>query len=184
MNPYEVLGLQEGASPEEVTRAYKEKMAYYATADGDFTSETAELDSAYDALMYNGQSTFRAESVHSIKYGDIRAKMRQKRYEDAEIILDGIPLAQRDAEWYYLKGKILHSRGWLEEATDCYAKAVQFEPNNAEYKSAYDSVKRKQSGEFREDWRQSNSENSGCTGSVCKLCTALACCDCLCSFFR
>ena len=184
MNPYEVLGLAEGASPEEITRAYKETMAYYATAEGDFSQEMAALDSAYDALMYSGQSTYRAESTHSIKYGDIRAKMRQERFEDAETILDGIPSAQRDAEWYYLKGKILHSRGWMEEAIDCYAKAVQYEPNNPEYTQAYESVKHKQSGEFRNDWRQSNEQNSGCTGSICKLCTALACCDCLCSFFR
>ncbi|MBR2590846.1 MAG: hypothetical protein IKE65_07975 [Clostridia bacterium] len=184
MNPYEVLGLPEGSSPEEVNRAYKEKMAFYASSDEDFSAEIESLNQAYDALMYNGGSTYNASAGESIKYGDVRAKIREKRFEDAETILDGVPIASRDAEWYFLKGKILHVRGWLEEAADCFAKAVNFEPNNAEYAAAYNSVRNKQQGDFRNDWRQSNSENEGCGGSVCKMCATLACCDCLCSMCR
>lgn len=184
MNPYEVLGLPEGSSPEEVIRAYKEKMAFYASAEGDYSAQIEQLNTAYDALMYNGQSTYSATAGASNRYGDVRAKLREKRYEDAETILDGVPIFDRDAEWYFLKGKVLHSRGWLEDAADCYAKAVQYEPNNPEYSEAYNSVKAKREGNFRNDWRQSNSDNSGCTGSVCKICTALTCCDCLCSMCR
>ena len=184
MNPYQVLGLEEGASPEQVNRAYKEKMAFYASADGDNSAAIEQLNAAYDALMYHGQSSYNATAADSIKYGDVRAQLREERYEDAETILDGVPISSRDAEWYFLKGKILHARGWLEEAAEHYGKAVQFEPNNQEYAEAYNSVKAKRSGDFRNDWRQSNEDESGCTGSLCKLCTALACCDCLCSFFR
>ena len=184
MNPYEVLGLVPGASPKEINRAYKERMAFYTQADSDYSAEINSLNEAYDALMYNGQSTYNNTAGESNRYGDVRAKIREKRFEDAETILDGVPIASRDAEWYFLKGKLLHARGWLEEAADCYGKAVYYEPNNSEYAEAYNSVKAKREGEFRNDWRQSNADNEGCTGSVCKICTALACCDCLCSFFR
>lgn len=184
MNPYDVLGLQQGASPEEVTHAFKEKMAYYTSEEGDFSEQIEQLNAAYDALMYDGRSTYQATAGASNKYGDVRAKIREKRYEDATTILDGVPMQNRDAEWYYLKGKIFQNRGWLEEAADCYAKAVGFEPNNSEYAQAYDSIKNKKQGSFRNDWRQSEGQQSGCTDSACKLCTALACCDCLCSFFR
>ncbi|MBQ3432610.1 MAG: hypothetical protein IJG23_07490 [Clostridia bacterium] len=184
MNPYQVLGLSEGASPEEINKAYKERLSFYTLADGDNTEQITALNAAYDALMYNGQSTYNSTAGESIKYGDVRAKIREKRMEDAETILDGVPIDARDAEWYYLKGKILHARGWLEEAADCYGKAVYYEPNNSEYANAYNAVKSKRSGEFRNDWRQSNTEIDGCAGSVCKMCTALACCDCLCSLCR
>ena len=185
MNPYEVLGIAEGASPEQINQAYKQKMAYYASLEGDYSAEIEQLNSAYDALMYQGGTTFNSTAAPNNKFGDVRAKIREKRMEDAETILDGVPMADRDGEWYFLKGKILHSRGWLEEAADCYAKAVSYEPNNSEYTDALNAVKSKREGNFRNDWRQSESNSgSGCTGSACKICTALACCDCLCSFFR
>ena len=119
MNPYEVLGLVPGASPEEINRAYKERMAFYTQADSDYSAEINSLNEAYDALMYNGQSTYNNTAGESNRYGDVRAKIREKRFEDAETILDGVPIASRDAEWYFLKGKLLHARGWLEEAADC-----------------------------------------------------------------
>ena len=175
MNPYEILGLPQGASPEDVNRVYKEKMAQY-NANGVESDEMNQLNQAYDAIMYNGQSTYNSTAGESIKYGDVRAKIREKRYEDAETILVGVPIASRDAEWYFLKGNILHARGWLEEAGDCYAKAVQLEPNNLEYAAAHKNVKQKESGAFRNNW-ESNQDKNTKSGCVDKLCCSCACCD-------
>ena len=184
MNPYEILGLQEGASAEQINLAYKEKMAFYSSADGDYFAQINALNEAYDSLMYQGQTTYQTQAASSVKFGDVRAKIREKRFEDAETILDGVPIAERNAEWYFLKGQIFQNRGWLEDAADCFEKAARLEPNNSEFQAAAQSVKNKRSGEFRDDWRQSTGEEGGCTSSLCKICTALACCDCLCSFCR
>lgn len=184
MNPYEVLGLIDGASAEEINKAYKDLMAFYSTADGDYSAKIDEINAAYDSLMYGANTPGVSNSYGSNKFGDVRAKIRENRFEDAETILDGVPISSRDAEWYYLKGLIFKHRGWLEDASDSFNKAVQLDPENAEYISAAESVKSKREGDFREDWRQNTEEGSGCLGSTCKICSALACCDCLCSMCR
>ena len=184
MNPFEVLGISEGASAEQINQAYKDLMAFYSSAEGDYSEKIEELNCAYDSLMYGGFAPGVSNSGESNKFGDVRAKIRENRFEDAETILDGVPISSRDAEWYYLKGLIFKHRGWLEDSSDSFNKAVQLDPANAEYTAAAESVKKKREGDFREDWRQNAEEGSGCLGSACKICSALACCDCLCSLCR
>lgn len=184
MNPYQVLGIDENSTGEEINRAYKEKMKDYSQNPDLNSSLIDELNFAYDSLMYNSNTEFKSSSNQSIKYGDVRSKIKSKRFEDAETILDGVPIDMRDAEWHFLKGKIFHSRGWLEDAAESYAKAHSLEPDNAEFAAALEEIKSKRSGKFRSDWRQNSESGSGCANSLCSICTALTCCDCMCSLCR
>ena len=107
MNAYEVLGVEQGASAAEINIAYKEKILLYAErTDEEAAAKTEEINAAYDSLMYSGQTTFNSSSEPSIKYGDVRAKINEERYEDAQTILDGVPIDMRDGEWYFLKGRL------------------------------------------------------------------------------
>lgn len=62
------------------------------------------------------------------------------RIVDAEVLLDGIPSASRDAEWYFLKGSVLFKKGWLEDAYNHFSTATRMDPGNMEYRSALNQM--------------------------------------------
>ena len=102
-NPYDVLGVPEGASLDQVKMAYKILSGKYQND----VRKMDELNAAYDSIVMgqggsyrNAESDFRAAN----DYSDISAKIRSGRLDDAQILLDGIPEQNREAQWYYLKG--------------------------------------------------------------------------------
>lgn len=180
-NPYEVLGINQSASLDEVKNAYRH-MARMYNAD---PMKMKEIDAAYDAIiMGNGssaQSSYGGENYQYTQsasdFGDIRAKLNSGRIDDAEMLLDGVPINNRNAEWYYLKGTIQHRRGWLESAAESFRAAYEKEPSNPEYEAAYRQLNKEKSGSFRSERQQS--DNSGCS-DPCKICEGLLCADCCC----
>ncbi len=192
MNPYEVLGIPQGTPPEKINAAYKAKLSEINRPGNGLTQEEYqrrldEINSAYDQLMFSGGGNARASSSTSsaVIFGDVRAKIKEGRIDDAETILDGIPAENRNAEWYYLKGQIQHKRGWLEEAVNNFRRAVNMDPNNFEYENALSSAESKQRGSFREERRNRGgnmADNCYCVpGCGCDICSSLLCADCLCS---
>ena len=178
-NPYEVLGVNQYSSDEEIKRAYKEKARKYAGSP----SMLNEIDIAYDSIiMSRSGSTQNSGAYYSYDdFSDIRQKLNAGRIDDAETLLDGIPVANRTAEWYFMKGTIQQRRGWLESATESFQRASQMEPSNREYRNAYENISRSRSGNYGN--YSDSSENSGCLNSPCKLCSSLLCADCCCECF-
>ncbi len=172
-NPYEVLGIPQGAGMEQVNAAYRELLRRYQ--DSNNLSMVDELNVAYDAIIMDGASSGRGNA----DYSDIRAKINSGRLDDAQILLDGMPEYGRDAQWYYLKGTIQQKRGWLEEAAKNFATASNLDPSNNTYKMAYNKVNNARSGGYRTERREK--EKSGCSG--CDMCTGLICADCCCECF-
>ena len=182
-NPYEVFGLDSSANMDQVKNAYRE-MARRYSGDADIMRE---LDEAYDAIVMNGgsyntSSTYGntdgyTEYQQTSEFGDIRAKLNSGRIDDAEMLLDGIPIQRRNAEWFYLKGTIQHRRGWLESAGESFRRAHELDPSNPEFEAAFNQLNREKKGTFREERR--STENSGC-GDPCKICSGLMCADCCC----
>lgn len=176
-DPYRVLGVPAGASPEQVDAAYRELMRRYSETD---PQRIAELNEAYDAIVMNygsrdGYSSAGSYSYQgSADYSDVRAKINSGRLEDAQVILDGIPEWSRDAQWYYLKGTIQQKRGWLEEAAKNFETANVMDPSNREYEAAYRKVTTARSGGFRTE----REDRRGCSG--CEICEGLLCADCCC----
>ena len=178
-DPYDILGVPRGATEEQINAAYREKArALQDSGAGD--GQLEELNSAYDAVIMQrasagGRYTY-AGAYSGNDYADIREKIRANRLEDAQVLLDGIPDARRDAEWYYLKGTVQQKRGWLEEAASNFARAAQMDPDNKTYRAASDQVNQTRSGGYRTE-RRSNGD-SGC--SACNICSGLLCADCCC----
>ncbi len=71
------------------------------------------------------------------QFADIRRLIMQNRIAEAEELLDGVAAQQRDAEWYFLKGSVYYKKGWLDEALSHFAQANRMNPNNPEYRAAY-----------------------------------------------
>ena len=179
-NPYDVLGVPQGASADQINAAYKELMRRYQ--DSGDSRKIDELNSAYDAVIMGAGSSGGYSSYSSAPdYSDIRAKINSGRLDDAQILLDGMPETSRDAQWYYLKGTVQQKRGWLEEAAKNFATASNLDPSNNTYKMAYNKVNNARSGGYRTERRRSESDKSGCSG--CDMCTGLLCADCCCECF-
>lgn len=127
MNPYEVLGVSENASDEEIKKAYKELVKKYHPdkyQDNPLANlaeeKLQEINEAYDILMKGNRGDSRAGS-----YGGGRSvsfdSMQVRRYIDAgnlaaaEQILNST--SDRSAEWFFLSGMLSYRKGWYDDAT-------------------------------------------------------------------
>lgn len=187
-NPYEVLGVPDGAPSEQVKAAYKLlAQKYQNDPSPDAARKMEEINQAYDSIIMNSSSSGSYSNSgystsHGADYSDIRAKINRGRLDDAQILLDGIPEYNRDAQWYYLKGTIMQKRGWLEEAANHFASASSLDPSNNTYKMAYNKIINNRNGGYRTERRSPRSErsgNSGCCNCCCDLLCADACCECM-----
>lgn len=182
-NPYEVLGVPTNASREQINAAYRNLARQY-TEEGS-TRLLDELNDAYDQVIMNAPSSTSGTypNYYINNYSDIRNRIDQGRLEDAQMLLDGIPESQRNAEWNYLKGTICQKKGWLEEAARYFERASQLEPYNQTYTDALNSVNRNRNGGYKTE-RTGGSSNSGCGNcfdcDACDICTGLMCADCCC----
>lgn len=193
-DPYTILQIQPDASDDEVKSAYRELARKYHPDNysGNPLSDLAtekmqEINEAYDAIMQQrrsgdsgrGYAQDRGCSNNMSQFADIRRLINMRRITEAEELLDGVQSRCRDAEWHFLKGTVQQFRGWLDDAYENYAQACRMEPQNAEYHNAFSQLQ----------WQRQNAASgyraspygSGC--SVCDICTALYCADCLCNCF-
>lgn len=198
-NPYEILGVYENATEEEIKNAYREKAR--AIQQGDYSNsplsdiadrKMKELDDAYDAIMAQKRSgkgysrntytdsTYTNTSYNSSytppTYQEIREKIRRNEIDAAQILLDNIPETSRIAEWYYLQGMVQQKKGWTNAAFDNYTKAYQMDPSNPEYSRAYQGMNNQRSGGYR----TSTARNADSECGFCNICQGLICADCCC----
>jgi predicted Zn-dependent protease len=189
-DPYKVLGISPNATDEEVKEAYRELARKYHPDNytnnplSDLAEEKMqEINEAYDMIVkmrrqggYQGNAGGAGGYQGDSKYYDIRNMINAGRILDAEMLLDGIPPAARNAEWHYLKGSVLYRKGWLESAHQHFMTAVQMEPSNMEYRNALNKIDfQRRSGGYRTDTER---RSDGCSG--CDVCTGLICADCCC----
>ena len=192
-DPYEVLGIPRTATDDEVKTAYRTMARKYHPDNytdnplSDLAQEKMqEINEAYDTIVRARQGGghadggyqnggYRAPNGGPSRYRDIRQMIMQNRLMDAEMLLDGIPAASRDAEWNYLKGSVLYKKGWLEEAYNHFATACRMDPDNMEYRQAFQRVSQsRQTGGYR------TADPNGETCNTCDVCTTLYCADCCC----
>lgn len=178
-NPYEVLGVSPSATDEEIKAAYRRLAKKYHPdhyTDNPLSElaqeKMKEINEAYDTIVRQRQNGGRQSNGSA--FSDVRNLISQRRYAQAEELLDGVPSDSRNAEWYYLKGHVLYQKGWLEEANRYFYQAVQMEPNNPEYRAAVNRSQYQRSGGYR----PAAGQNSGC--SPCDVCGTLICTDCCC----
>ena len=180
-NPYEYLGINRGASEQEVMNAYRIIAASIhnsSASDNEKANRMNELNEAYDQVLNEIRGTGAYNNTNSYNQGssqfsDVRQRINNDRIDDAETILDGIPNNMRTAEWHYLKGVIHQRRGWLNETYRCYQSACTMDPSNNEYRAAFNSMQTNANGGYR-----TSRNSSDC--DTCDICQGLICADCCC----
>lgn len=189
-NPYEVLEIREGASKEEIKKAYREQVKkYHPDQYGnnplrDLAEEKLrEINEAYDYLMNNSASSSGAYgssySGDSNGYGDyseIRRDIQSGNLRAAEDKLNRI--TSRDAEWNYLMGMLNLRKGWYDNAYNYIVNACNLDPNNFEYRQTLNSLQSRNNS-YRQPYYGRNRRDS----DFCDVCTTLWCADSLCECF-
>ena len=187
-DPYSILGVSKNATDDEIKAAYRELARKYHPDNysdnplSDLASEKMqEINNAYDSIMNmrknkgrKGQDFSSAYNTNT-NYPDIRSFINQGRYDDAQSLLDGVPVEKRDAEWYFLNGTVLYRRGWFDASYTSFATACRMDPNNPEYRAAFAHAQKNRGG-FNGGYN--TMRNSDCSG--CDLCQGLICADCCC----
>lgn len=190
-NPYEVLGIREGSSIEEVKRAYKELVRKYHPDQyqnhplSDLAEEKLkEINEAYDYLMKQYESGARGGygGTQSSGYsgGDdalsqVRSYINTGNIAAAEQLLDRS--GNRTAEWFYLKGVISMRKGWYNQAYTHLQTAVNMDPANMEYRNAFNSINYANRGYQSSSYNRRGYSNDP---DLCQLCSFLYCADCCC----
>lgn len=194
-DPYKVLGVSPDASDDQIKTAYRELAKKYHPDNysdnplSDLAQEKMqEINEAYDTIMKqrkNGGGNYSSSgsssgsySSSSSQYMDIRRMINAGRIADAEQILDGVPGARRDAEWYFLKGTILYRKGWIEDAYTHFSNAARMDPSNAEYRSALNQMQWQRNRAGYRTTQAGTPAAGGC--SACDMCSSLICADCCC----
>lgn len=187
-NPYEILGVKENASKDEIKKAYRElAKKYHPDQYGnnplrDLAEEKMrELNEAYDHLMKNTpDNTYstnnnygNSQSNNSNMYSSIESDIYSGNLNRAEEKLSRI--TTRDAEWNYLMGFLNMKKGWYDQAYNNLTIACSLQPNNFKYRDALNRLSNMNSS-YREPYYNSRRSDP----NMCNICTTLYCLDCCC----
>lgn len=205
MNPYEVLGIKEGASEAEIKAAYKEMVKKYHPDRhhnnplSDLAEEKLqEINEAYDVLMSNkgvsygnggggysggyssSSSGYSSSGSTAADYAQIRREIDAGNLQAAESILSNV--SDRSAEWFFLRGVIASRRGWYDEAVSNLQTAVKMNPNNVEYQRHYSTIANRgnmfRNQAFGRGYNSQSNDDFCCRALQCYIC-ADCCCDCI-----
>ena len=196
----ELLGLEEGATPEEIKAAYEALRAKYLEdrfKDGEVGNEAARMLTKIDAAYAELESEFK-ESNYS-DGGDLYEKvenyLKDGNIAEAQHVLDSFN--ERNGRWHYLQSVVFYRKNWINESKKQLEIAIQLEPENAKYKESYrklndkidreaqSSAPNQNQSAYQGQTMDSQSSDSQMGGNFCANCIECCylnmCINCLCN---
>ena len=173
-DPYQVLGVPETASDEEIKKAYRELARkyhpdnYHDNPLEDLAQEKMkEINAAYEQITKErasgrrGGSAYGGSAYGGSSYGGYGSYGGSQSYSGQASVLQQARIAintgnisraeallanypDHNAEWNFLRGAVCYRRGWMDEALRYYRTAVQMDPDNAEYRQALEFMEGRQ----------------------------------------
>ena len=193
-DPYQILGVPETATDEEVKRAYRELARkyhpdnYHDNPLADLAQEKMkEINAAYEEITkmrsggrsggtsggYQQQYSSQSSSGSSVLQ-QVRIAINTGNISRAEALLANY--SDHNAEWNFLRGAVCYRRGWMDEAKRYYQTACQMDPGNTEYRQALEFMERGTQSAYRPDNGQFGTEM--CGGNPClPLCCLWTLCN-------
>ena len=144
---YEILGVTESSSDEEIKAKYEELKKKYSEErflEGEAGNEAAKMlnriDVAYNEIMTARSEKRTAESAGS-SYAKAEQLIREGKINEAQAVLD--EFNERPAEWHYLQSVVFYRKNWMNESKKQLEIAMQMDSSNEKYRTAYNKLKEK-----------------------------------------
>lgn len=204
-DPYQILGVSESASDDEVKRAYRNLARkyhpdnYHDNPLADLAQEKMkEINAAYEEINKRRSS---AAAGHQSStgyagygsYGGYGGGYAQYNQQSTSSVLQQARVAiqtgnitraeallanysDHNAEWNFLRGAVCYRRGWMDEARRYYQTACQMEPGNQEYRQALEFMENGTRSAYRPGSDAFGTEM--CSANPClTLCCAYTLCN-------
>ncbi len=192
---YEILGVTENATDEELTARYQALKAKYSEdrwLDGEAGNEAAKMltkvETAYqEILSERKQQNKNTEGENSFE--EITRLLKEEKLTEAQNLLD--EFNERSAEWHYYQAVVFYKKNWTNDSKKQLEIAMQMDPDNVKYRNAYGKMNakseyEKQSAGERENpyaHQHTSVEEEQMGGNACSNCVSCCytylCVDCL-----
>ena len=158
-DPYSVLGVQRGATEDEITKAYRKLAKKYHPdlnpGDENAAAKMREINEAYDLIKsgkadYNTSSSNGGYNPYGGFYGGYYGNRQSygnsslnsvRQYINAGLFAQALnvlnSISERTAEWYYLSAVANYSIGNKLVALNHIKTAISMDPGNYEYMNLY-----------------------------------------------
>ena len=190
-DPYRVLGLEPGASDEDVKSAYRRLAKKYHPdmnpGDEHAAKMMNDINAAYDQIKNppkqataGGYDPFRewyhsehgpSQQGQSSEYRAARHYIQMQSYEDAIHVLNTIPQAERSAEWYFLSAIANTNLGNRVLGYEHINQACRMDPENLQYQQMKERIEH-----FAEAYSQGQASYHFGAFDPCKACLGLCIC--------
>ena len=195
---YDLLGLNEDATDEEIKERYAELKKKYNEdrwLDGEAGNEAArmlnKLDAAYTEIMSERRERSKNTDGKDA-YQEIAELLKGDKLAEAQSRLDDFN--ERGAEWHYLQAVVFYKKNWSNESKKQLEIAMQMDPGNKKYQEAYGKLNAK--NDYARQYAQAadpyaggngapvnNPDADQMGGNVCSNCISCCytylCVDCL-----
>ena len=192
---YKLLGVSETATDEEIEARYYELREKYNEdrwLDGEEGNEAARMLTKLDVAYAEIKESRKEQSKNTqgaSSFEEIAALLKENKVSEAQALLDDFN--ERSAEWHYLQAVVFYKKNWTSDSKKQLEIAIQMDPDNQKYRSAYGKMNAKNNYEQQEyQRRQQEAQNpysrhpdDQMGGSACSNCVSCCytylCVDCL-----
>ncbi len=144
---YELLGVSENATDEEIKESYEALKARYSEErwlDGEAGNEAAKMLTKID-VAYREITEARKEQSKNTEgknvFEEISDLIKENKISEAQARLDDCN--ERSAEWHYLQAVVFYKKNWTSESKKQLEIAMQMDPDNVKYRNAYGKMNAK-----------------------------------------
>lgn len=180
---YQLLGLDETATDEEISARYQELKAKYSEEqwqDGEAGNDAAKMLTKLDVAFAEIKASRKEKERNTqgqTTYEEVSELLKAGNINEAQAKLDDFN--ERGAEWHYLQAVVFYKKNWSNESKKQLEIAMQMDPENKKYRVAYGKLNEKNAYEQRsaemprsESYAPQDGEQMG--GNTCSEC--VSCC--------